>query len=432
MISARAIPDSVMAVGFLAAAFAVNDLFAATARTALGHRRAALMIAALTGALAQTCLVAAAPFGIEALQRVLAGLAALSFLTLLVLCRAPIRRIRQGQMKIVNPRMQDLAQRAQAQAQAARAWLDMAEQAAHVGHWQLTVPENRLIWSDEMFRIHGLWREHYQPDVETVLAAFHPLDSKRLAALLQGVATDGGSFDMAARLRRPDGEIRNVTLSAQAVLGEDGTVELVNGVMLDVTEPKRAETRPPAHAGAVDGIAGEDAVTGLADRAQFDASLGYEFKRAVRSKKPLGLVLIEIDQFDQFISHYGARQANICLRDVAQAVQAVPRRTGDIVARYSDTEIAVLLPLADGSGALRVAGQIAEAIRALGLADAGRKDGLLTVSCGAASFTMDDLYNPLELTRRAARALAEAKVNGGGRVCAYREPAFEGVLAVRG
>jgi diguanylate cyclase (GGDEF)-like protein len=233
---------------------------------------------------------------------------------------------------------------------------------------------------------------------------------------LQDVAGRRGEFDVAARLRRPDGEIRHV---------------IMNGVMVDVTEPKRAESRPPAHAGALEGVAAEDPLTGLADLRQFDASLGYEFKRAVRSKKPLGLVLIEIDEFHQFSTHYGPRQADICLRNVAQAVQSVPRRTGDIVARYGETEIAVLLPLADATGSLRVAAQIMEAIRALGLTDAGREDGMLTVSCGAAAFTMDDLYNPLELTRRAARALADARLYGGDRVCGYREPEFSEAMVSR-
>jgi diguanylate cyclase (GGDEF)-like protein len=309
-------------------------------------------------------------------------------------------------------------------------WLNMAEQVGHVGHWQLTVPDNRLIWSDEMFRIHGLWREHYRPNIETAMAAFHPLDAKRLAALLQDAAAHGGTFDVAGRLRRPDGEIRHVMIRGQAVEDWAGVVEQVNGVMVDITEPKRTETRPPAHAGALDS-AGEDPLTGLADRKQFDASLGYEFKRAVRSKKPLGLVLIEIDQFYQYGTHYGARQADICLRDVAQAVQAVPRRTGDIVARFGETEIAVLLPLADAAGAVRVAAQIIEAIRALGLTDAGRDNGMLTASGGAAAFTMDDLYNPLELTRRAERALADARLYGGDRVCGYREPEFAEALANR-
>jgi diguanylate cyclase (GGDEF)-like protein len=373
----------------------------------------------------------AAPYNIAGLDQALGVVSMLAFLALPALFWPSIRRIRQGHMRIVNRRLLERARRAEEASLAARNWLNMAEQAGHVGHWQLTVPDNRLIWSDEMFRIHGLWKEHYSPNVETALGAFHPLDGKRLAALLQDVAGRGGDFDVAARLRRPDGEIRHVIMRGQAVQDWIGTVELVNGVMVDVTEPKRIESRPPAHAGALDGTAAEDPLTGLADRRQFDASLGYEFKRAVRSKKPLGLVLIEIDQFYQYATHYGARQADICLRNVAQAVQGVPRRTGDIVARYGETEIAVLLPLADGAGALRVASQIMEAVRALGLTDAGRDNGMMTVSAGAAAFTMDDLYNPLELTRRATRALADARLYGGDRAVGYRELEFAEAMVSR-
>jgi diguanylate cyclase (GGDEF)-like protein len=426
------ITNALTAISFLAIAFAVNDLFAATETSVLQHRRGGLMIASLTGALMQTSLIVAAPYDIALLNQALGIISTLCFMALPALFWPSIRRIKQGQMQIVSRRLLARARRAEEQVRATKAWLNMAEQAGHVGHWQLTVPDNRLIWSDEMFRIHGLWKEHYRPVVETAMAAFHPLDGKRLAALLQEVAAHGGDFDVAARLRRPDGEIRHVIVRGQAVQSWIGAVEIVNGVMVDVTEPKRAESRPPAHAGALDGMPGEDPLTGLADRRQFDASLGYEFKRAVRSKKPLGLVLIEIDQFYQYATHYGARQADICLRNVAQAVQGVPRRTGDIVARYGETEIAVLLPLADAAGALRVASQIMEAIRALGLTDAGRDNGMLTVSCGAAAFTMDDLYNPMELNRRGERALADARLYGGDRVCGYREPEFSETLAVRG
>lgn len=428
MSSMMVVPDVLAAIGFLAVACLVNDLFAATESTVLGRQRAALMITALTGALAQTSQIVMAPHNIAVVDQVLSCMVTLCFVALPALFWPVTRRIRQGQMKIVNRRLLSRARRAEEASRTARVWLNMAEQAAHVGHWQLTVPDNRLIWSDEMFRIHGLWKEHYQPNVETALAAFHPQDGKHLAGLLQDVAAHGGEFDVAARLRRPDGEIRHVNVRGQAVQNWMGSVELVNGVIVDVTEPKRAEIRPPAHAGALYGVVGEDELTGLADRKQFDASLGYEFKRAVRSKKPLGLVMIEIDQFQDYATQHGPRQADICLRDVAQAVQAVPRRTGDIVARYSETEIAVLLPLADAAGAVRVASQIAAAVRGLGLT---RDTGLVTISCGAASFTMDDLYNPLELTRRATRALADAKLYGGDRVSGYRGPELAETLAVR-
>ena len=62
--------------------------------------------------------------------------------------------------------------------------------------------DNRLIWSDEMYRIHGLWREHYTPRIESALAAFHPVDGKRVGALLQETVARRGQLEVAARLRR--------------------------------------------------------------------------------------------------------------------------------------------------------------------------------------------------------------------------------------
>jgi diguanylate cyclase (GGDEF)-like protein len=222
-----------------------------------------------------------------------------------------------------------------------------------------------------------------------------------------------------------------VILRGMPQLDEDGKVEAVAGVMVDVTEPKRAANKLLPHAALRD-IPLEDSLTGLADRRQFDLSLGYEFKRAVRSRKPLGLVLIDIDYFFEFNDHYGELEGDACLRQVAQAIQAVPRRTGDVVARYAGAEIAVLLPLADAAGAATVARSIAEAIRVLGLPNAGAPSGLLTVSCGAAAFVgMDDLYNPLELTRRASRALADAKAAGGNRVSGFNATEFLEALAQR-
>lgn len=407
------------AIAYLAMAFAVNDLFTATEGSALGRRRNIIMEVVLSGALVQTCLVVVASWNWAGMTAALNVLAGICLLALVGSFWPVVARLKRGQLRVVNTRLQQRAARAEARVAAAHKWLLLAEQSGHVGHWQFTVPDNRLIWSDEMFRIHGLWREHYKPRIETALAAFHPVDGKRVAAMLQETLANEGNFEISGRLRRPDGEIRHVILRGAAALDDRGRVEALNGVMVDVTEPKRAEARRGARASGRE-IALEDLLTGLADRKQFDLSLGHEFKRAVRSRKPLGLVLLDIDHFRAFNDHYGTLEGDACLRAVAQAVQAIPRRTGDVVARYDEATIAVLLPLADAAGAYRVAGAMAEAVRALGLPNAGHVAGMVTVSCGAAAFVgMDDLYNPLELTRRAGRALAEAKRNGGNRVCVH-------------
>ncbi len=411
----------ILAFSFLCLAYAVNDLFTATETSLLQGRRAALMVCLLSAALVQTGLAVAvlARFTPPGLAAVADLITALLFLAPPGFLWPMVRRLKDGRLRVLNSDLNRRMERAEARALQAQAWLGMAEAAGHVGHWDYTIEGGRLVWSDEMYRIHGLWREHYVPSLESALGAFHPLDGKRLSALLEEAMDHGRKLDVAARLRRPDGETRHVVLRGEARFDRKGNVEGLFGVMVDVTEARAEGQRPPQHAGGVEGPA-EDLLTGLTDRKQFDASLGYEFKRAIRSKKPLGLVMLEIDQYYQYSSHYGVRQAEAAFKEVARLVGGLPRRTGDVVARYGETEIVVLLPLADEAGALCVANQILEAVRALNLPDAARENGLLSISCGAAATGMDDLYNPLELTRRAARALADARLYGGDRICAWR------------
>jgi len=418
--------SELLAFGFLCLAWAVNDLFTATETSLLQGRRGALMVCLLSAALVQTIFatVQLEHFKIPGLADAAFLATALCFLALPGFLWPMVRRLKHGELRVLNSHLQFRMQQAEARASQALSWLGMAEGAGHVGHWEYAVEARRLSWSDEMYRIHGLWREHYTPSLESALSAFHPLDGKRLSTLLEEAMDHGRKLDVAARLRRPDGETRHVVIRGETRLDVDGNVETLFGVMVDVTEQKRSDQRPPLHAGAVEG-AGEDMLTGLTDRRQFDASLGYEFKRAIRSKKPLGLVLFEIDNYYQYASHYGARQAEAAFRAVAQAVRAMPRRTGDVVARYGETEIAVLLPLADEAGALCVANQILEAVRVLALPDAARENGTLSISCGGAATGMDDLYNPLELTRRATRALADARLYGGDRACTYQEEKYQ-------
>jgi len=420
------------AIAYIAMAAAVSALAASTEGSAIWRQRHILLGIMGLGAVCQTGLGICDNLGDPAAACWLRGVSSCCLLALPLGFWPVMRRLRHGQLHVVNRRLMRRAERAEAAAAAAQRWLQMAEQAGHVGHWQVTVPDYRLIWSDEVFRIHGLWREHFIPRLETALAAFHPVDGQRVGDLLQQCVSSRTNFDVAARLRRPDGDIRHVILRAGPVLDASGAVTAVNGVMVDVTEPKRAEAKLQPHIAGGETLL-EDEVTGLADRKQFDLSLAYEFKRAVRSRKPLGMVLLEIDHFERFREVYGAMKADECLRLVAQAVQAIPRRTGDVVTRYDATQIAVLLPLADGPGAMRVAQAIAEAIRSMGLAHSVAPSGQVTVSCGAAAFIgMDDLYNPLELTRRATRAPGDAIAMGGDRVRGFNATQFLETLAGRG
>lgn len=269
------------AIAFVAMAVAANNLFRAAEASLPRQRRGFVLAVLLTGAALQLALPLAGLFHVPATAGGLDILASAGLLAVPLSFWPLVARLSQGQIRVLNRRLTQRAERAEAVATAARQWLTLAEQSGHVGHWQLALPEERLVWSDEMYRIYGLWREHFKPCLDTALTAFHPSDGKCIARLRQDAASLAENFEVAARLHRPDGEQRHVVLRGWAQRGAAGCVDAVNGTMVDVTEPMRAAALL-APLPEFREIPPEDSLTGLATRAQFDISLGYEFKRGTQ------------------------------------------------------------------------------------------------------------------------------------------------------
>jgi diguanylate cyclase (GGDEF)-like protein len=103
-----------------------------------------------------------------------------------------------------------------------------------------------------------------------------------------------------------------------------------------------------------------DALTGLPNRRQFDQTLELEWSRALRNRRPLSLLLLDVDCFKALNDLYGHQAGDDCLQRVAGALQRSLRRAGELAARYGGEEFAAILPDADPSSAVLVA----EAMRA--------------------------------------------------------------------
>ena len=87
-----------------------------------------------------------------------------------------------------------------------------------------------------------------------------------------------------------------------------------------------------------------DAVTGIANRRNFDDGLELEWRRLLREGGPLSLVMIDIDHFKAFNDTYGHQQGDECLKVVAEGLRRALHRPGDICARYGGEEFGVILP----------------------------------------------------------------------------------------
>lgn len=97
-------------------------------------------------------------------------------------------------------------------------------------------------------------------------------------------------------------------------------------------------------------LATKDGLTGLNNRRSFDDKLAHEWKRALRQKLPLALVMLDIDEFKKYNDHFGHLEGDACLKSVAAVLHRSVRRPADFVARYGGEEFVLILPDTDMEG----------------------------------------------------------------------------------
>ena len=157
---------------------------------------------------------------------------------------------------------------------------------------------------------------------------------------------------------------------------------------------------------------GTDALTRLANRRVFDATLAQQVALATVTGRPLSLVLFDIDHFKAVNDRHGHPAGDKVLREIADcAVRAFPRRT-DLVARYGGEEFAVVLPDTACSSARMLAERMLAAVRSH-VVDIGGPRISVTVSAGVAGYTFGD--GAADLVGVADRRLYVAKETGRDR-----------------
>ncbi len=182
-----------------------------------------------------------------------------------------------------------------------------------------------------------------------------------------------------------------------------------------------------------------DALTGLANRRAFNERLAAEWKLAVKTRRPIAVLMIDVDHFKPFNDHYGHVQGDACLSKVSAVLMAATRvqddspareielpasfdrvsghvRRPDFAARYGGEEFAVLLQGADLESAIEVAERLRRGVEHLLIAHAGSSWGFVSISIGAASVLPSEHDCPQILTETADAALYQAKRQGRNRV----------------
>lgn len=159
-----------------------------------------------------------------------------------------------------------------------------------------------------------------------------------------------------------------------------------------------------------------DALTGIANRRMFDDTLTREWRRCLRLKKPMSIVMLDVDNFKKYNDRYGHQDGDECLKAVAQEVLRSAPRAGDLVARYGGEEFVMILGDTDEDGALWVAERIRQHVASLSLPHKDSSFGHVTVSCGVSSVLPCSDLSVEMLVKSADNALFLSKNQGRNTV----------------
>ena len=287
--------------------------------------------------------------------------------------------------------------------------------------------------TDMVFQLdHDLVREYVSPACRELLgyepeemigvkpvSMAHPDDAPRLELVFQTLMS--GRADRHAiinRIRHRNGKWVWVEAQFRAVKDSDtGRPNGIIGALRDISARKVVEDELAEANRRLQALAGQDSLTGLANRRAFDEALAKEHRRSKREKKPLGLIMIDVDRFKAFNDRYGHPAGDDCLRRVGRAIAEAICRPGDLAARYGGEEFAVLLPDTDEAGAEVIAERVRQAVVDLALRHDANAGGVVTISAGAASLLGGEAgESPEFLVNRADQALYRAKDGGRNAV----------------
>jgi diguanylate cyclase (GGDEF)-like protein/PAS domain S-box-containing protein len=252
----------------------------------------------------------------------------------------------------------------------------------------------------------------------------HPEDRPRATALVQQLHAGLDGALLECRAATMDGNYLWVEASLRTIRDPaTGAPTGILNMVRDISARKRAEQELQAAYRAVEELAIIDPLTGLANRRRFDECLSTEWRRGLREREPLSLILIDVDLFKSYNDTYGHIRGDSCLKQIAESAMDVVTRPGDLVARFGGEEFAIILPNTDHPGAIKIADDVRASLLGRNLEHTASPHGIVSISAGCATIVPHSGQRCTELLEIADCALYRAKHLGRNTVCGSSDQA---------
>ncbi|HEY9610779.1 MASE1 domain-containing protein [Allocoleopsis sp.] len=164
-----------------------------------------------------------------------------------------------------------------------------AQRLAQLGNWDFyemcnesSLPEQKLRWSDELYRLFGFTPKAFEPSWETLFRVVHPADRDRVGQAIRGALRDNKPYSLDYRIVLPNGSERTVCEQSEIYKGG------IRGTVQDITERQRTEAQLRAAA---------EHVSEAAERQRLLAEMAMRIRRSLHLDQILNTTVAEVREF---------------------------------------------------------------------------------------------------------------------------------------
>lgn len=181
----------------------------------------------------------------------------------------------------------------------------------------------------------------------------------------------------------------------------------------DITLHKERESN-------LDIVANTDELTGINNRRAFDNAYATIWSTCLKARKPLSMIMFDLDYFKRFNDTYGHLEGDKMLTAFADILSRCIGRAEDLIARYGGEEFIAALPFTSRENAVKVANAVCRmtAQREFLVRDAKGNDERINISVsgGVSTIVPTESLAPAHLIQAADFALYQSKMTGRNRV----------------
>ena len=115
------------------------------------------------------------------------------------------------------------------------------QKVVHLGSFEWNISENKVFWSDQLFRIFGYQPKQFSTSISSYLKFSFKEDQELIKKAINNAITKKEGFELEHRIVLQDGAIRIVALTVRVKKGDDGLPVQLIGLVQDITDKKQAE-----------------------------------------------------------------------------------------------------------------------------------------------------------------------------------------------